>query len=226
MTKLLRIQAVAVLIVFLLAALLVGPAAHAQEGSHDTGHAAPDATHEGAHEDAHESGHEAVDKPALLHWDLGSAFWSIVVFVILLAVLRFSAWKPILDGLHKREEFIRESLASAKREREEADKQLAEYEEKLRKSREEATAIVDEGRRDAEEVKKRIVADAKAEAHAAAGRAKKDIKLARDAAVKQLHDQTILLATNVAGKIVRKELAEGDHKELVDEALAEMRGLN
>ena len=81
-------------------------------------------------------------------------------------------------------------------------------------------------KRDAEEVKKRILAESKIEAQAVAARAKKEIEMARDDAVKQLHDQTILLATSVAGKIVRKELSPGDHQELVDQALTEMGGLN
>src|SRR5262249_23112095 len=75
-------------------------------GEHDAG--APEV--HGEHE----------EKPALLHWDVGSALWSIVVFVILLIILRAAAWKPILQGLQERERFIAESIASAKREREAA----------------------------------------------------------------------------------------------------------
>lgn len=197
----------------LLALVLVMPVAPALAAEE---HAAP----AGAAADGHAS------KPALLDWDIGAAFWSILVFVVLLTVLRSFAWKPILDGLNRREEFIRDSLVSAKAEREQAQRQLAEYTEKLNKAREEATAIVGEGRRDAEEVKKRVVAEAKAEADAAVKRAKKDIEMARDAAVKQLHDQTIMLATSIAGKIVRQELKPQDHARLMDEALQEMGGLN
>jgi F-type H+-transporting ATPase subunit b len=170
------------------------------------------------------SGHEA-DKPPLLHWDLGSAFWSIVVFVILLAVLRAKAWNPILEGLHKREEFIRGSLADARREREEAQRLLADYTKKLEQARVEATNIVDEGRRDGEEVRKRIHAEAKAEADAMLARARKDIGIARDDAVKQLYDQAVLLAADVAGRLVRREMSAADHKRLVEESLAEMSRL-
>ena len=172
----------------------------------------------------HEAGH--AEKPALLHWDLGSAFWSIVVFVLLLTVLRVTAWRPIMEGLQKREQFIRESLESAKREREEAERVKAKYTERLNKAREEATAIVDEGRRDAEEVRKRIHVEAKQEADAMVDRAGKEISLARDQAVKDLYDQTVVLATTVAGKIIRKELSVGDHRALIDESLAEIGRLN
>jgi len=99
---------------------------------------------------------------------------------------------------------------------------LADYTKKIDQARGDATAIVEEGRRDAEEVRKRIHAEAKGEADAMVARAKKEIEMARDDAVKQLYDRTVQLATNVAGKIVRKELSPGDHKRLLDESLAEL----
>jgi len=174
---------------------------------------------------ASEGGHGEAEV-SLFAGDLGNAFWTLLIFLLVLGVLAKFAWGPVLKGLQKREAFIRDSLLSAKQQNEQAQRQLAEYTEKLNKAREEATAIVEEGRRDAEEVRKRIVAEAKAEAEAAVRRAKKDIELARDAAVKQLHDQTILLATSIAGKIVRQELKPQDHARLMDEALQEMGGLN
>lgn len=158
--------------------------------------------------------------------DLGNAIWTLVIFVAVLIVLGKLAWKPVLKGLQKREEFIRDSLADAKQERDEAARLMAEYKLQLEKARQDATAIVDEGRRDADEVRKRIVAESKAESDAVVKRAKKEIELARDDAVKQLHDQAIFLATSVAAKIVKKDLTAGDHRQLVDEALSEMGKLN
>lgn len=168
----------------------------------------------------------ASEKPGLFTGDLGNILWTLITFFAVVVVLGKFAWKPILSALQKREAFIRDSLVEAKREREEAKRQHAEHTKQLNRAREEATAIVEEGRRDAEEVRKKILAEVKGETDAAAARAKKEIEMARDDAVKQLHDQTILLATSVAAKIIRKDLGSGDHKELIDEALSEMGGLN
>ncbi|RIK66385.1 MAG: ATP synthase F0 subunit B [Planctomycetota bacterium] len=178
-----------------------------------------DAAHAAA---AHGDDAHAADKPALLQWDLGTALWSIIVFLILLTVLRVTAWKPVLKGLQQRENFITESLARARHEREASEKLLAEYNAKLAAARDEAHSIIDEGRRDAEEVKKRIHNEAKAEADAILSRARRDIQIARDDAIKQLNDQAILLATSIASKIVRKELTVTDHQKLLDESLAEL----
>src|SRR5262245_55531666 len=47
----------------------------------------------GAHGDAAPG---AAAQPGLLEPDLGTAVWTIVLFVLLLIILRFAAWKPIL----------------------------------------------------------------------------------------------------------------------------------
>ncbi len=173
--------------------------------------------------------HAAADahvKPELLHWDFGTALWTIFVFIILLTILRLTAWKPILSGLNQREEFIRNSLADAKREREEAERLLSDYTARLEKASEEAGAVVEEARRDAEETRKRIHAEAKSEGEAMVDRAKREIALARDEAVRQLHEQTIMLATNVAAKMIHKEMNPADHRELLNESLEELGALD
>src|SRR5438034_11657544 len=53
-----------------------------------------------------------------ISWDLG--LWTVVVFVLLLLVLRKLAWKPMLEGLHRREATIREAMEEAVRARDEA----------------------------------------------------------------------------------------------------------
>lgn len=162
--------------------------------------------------------------PGLFTGDLGNIIWTLVTFFAVVFVLGKFAWKPILSALQQREQFIRDSLDQAKKDREQAEARLKEYGEKLDRARTDATGIVEEGRRDAEEVRRKILADAKKESDAVAARAKKEIEIARDDAIKKLHDQTILLATSIAGKMVRRDLGEGDHRELLDEALSEMQG--
>lgn len=181
------------------------------------------AAHEG---EAHGDDAHGADKPTLLQWDFGSAFWSVIVFVILLVILRATAWKPILKGLQQREMFIADSLAKAKHEREESEKLLAEYTKRIHDARHEASTIVDEGRRDAEEVRKRVHAEAKTEADAIVARAKRDIQIATDDALKKLQDQSVMLAANMASKIVRKELSAGDHQRLLQESLSELAQAN
>ncbi len=165
------------------------------------------------------------EQPTLFTGDLGNILWSLVTFVAVLVVLRKFAWKPILGALQKREDFIRDSLAQAKQDREDAERRLREYTEKLLAARAEATAIVDEGRRDAEVVKRRIEDEAKSEAKAILERGKREIALATDTAVKELYTLGAKMATEVAGRILRKELNPREHERLIAESIEELQGV-
>ncbi len=154
--------------------------------------------------------------------DLGNALWTLVIFGIVLFVLGKFAWGPILKGLQDREDFIKKSLEDAKRDRDQAETRLREYEQQLREARAEATAIVEEGRRDAEAAKARILEQAKEESGRQIERAKREIGIARDTAIKELYAQAAHLATDVAARIIRQELKSEDHSRLVNEAIADL----
>lgn len=162
-------------------------------------------------------------QPTLFTGDLGNVFWSLLTFVVVLVVLGKFAWKPILGALQKREDFIRDSLTQAKRDRDEAERRLKEYSEKIVAARSEATAIVEEGRRDAEVVKRRIEEESKAEAKAILERAKREIAIATDTAVKELYTLSGKLATELAGRILRKELNPREHERLITESIDELQ---
>lgn len=172
-----------------------------------------------------EGGAQAEKAPEILTGDLGNVFWTSTIFIVLLIVLRLTAWKPILTALRNREKFIADSLAQAARDRDEAKRTLAEYTARVEKARHEASEIVEEGRRDAEETRKRIHTEARAEADAMIARARRDLEIARDDAVKQIYDQAIGLATVAAGKMIGRELKADDHKRLLDESLSELSKL-
>src|SRR5438067_9652961 len=54
------------------------------------------------------------------HQILDLAIWTVVVFLILLFVLSKFAWKPMLQGLQKREQDIHSAIEEAHKTREEA----------------------------------------------------------------------------------------------------------
>ncbi len=157
--------------------------------------------------------------------DFGNALWTLIIFVLLLIVLGKFAWGPLLRTLQNREQFIRESLASAKADREQAEAKLREYTGQLEQARERGEAIVDQGRREAELLKRKIQDEARAEAEAMISRAKREITVARNAAVRELYDLTADLAIDAASRAVRKDLSQDDHRRLVEEALAEIQAM-
>ncbi len=163
---------------------------------------------------------------SLFAGDLGNAIWTLVIFLGLVFVLGKFAWGPILEGLQQREDFIRNPLEEAKKDREAAEARLHEYEERLKEARAEATAIVEEGRRDAEVLRTRIEEEAREEGEKIRQRSLRDIDIARETAVKELYAVSGKLATELAARIVGRELRPDDHQKLIDDAISEMEELD
>lgn len=155
--------------------------------------------------------------------NLGNAIWTLLIFLLVLVVLGKFAWGPILTGLQRRERFIRESLESARRDRDASESRLKELEQRLQAARDEASKIVDEGRRDAEVVKRRIEEEARASGEAMIERAKREIGVARDTALRELYDQAADLAVTMASDVLKRQIAPEDHQRLVQDALTELQ---
>jgi F-type H+-transporting ATPase subunit b len=154
--------------------------------------------------------------------DLWQAGYTIVVFLCLAGILAKFAFRPILASLKKREDFIRHSLEEAQQNREQAEARLKEYQAKLEEAQRQAATIVDEARRGAETSRKRIEEEARHKSDEMIERAKREIGLARDAALRSLFDESAELAASLAAAALHREMTPEEHQRLVIEAL---RGL-
>jgi F-type H+-transporting ATPase subunit b len=170
-----------------------------------------------------QEGHEG-GSPNLFSGDFGNLFWTWLIFALVLVVLGKFAWGPILSTLQQRESFIHEALAKAKADRDQAEARLKQYEERLAGARAEATAIVEEGRRDAEVVKRKIEAAAKVEADKMIDRARREIQIATVTATRELYDLSARLATDMAARVIGRELSAKDHERLIAEAIDGISG--
>lgn len=168
---------------------------------------------------AAEAGHGEAAANNPFAGDIGNALWTVVIFGLVLVVLGKFAWGPILGNLQARENFILESLEMAKRDRDESEARRREYEDRLASARAEASAIVDEGRRDADAVKRRIEEDARKEADKTIERARREIQLATEAATQELYTLSARLATDMATRIVGRQLTPQDHERLIAESI-------
>ena len=165
---------------------------------------------------------EGDQSPSIFSGDLGNIIWTLITFIAVVFVLGKFAWGPILAALQKREEFIRDSLAQAKQDRQDAEAKLRQIEDRLQSAQDEAGVIVEEGRRGAEVIKRDAHQEARRETDAMIERAKREIGLARDTAVKELYGLTATLATEAAARVIGKELDTREHERLIAEAIAEL----
>jgi len=169
-------------------------------------------------------GSASLASPADLRFD--TSIYSLIVFLILLAVLYKFAWGPIAAGLEKREQTIAKQIADAEHASAMAAKQLQEYERKLAAATEEARAIVTQARQDAVTAKDKIVAEAQAVAAKERDRAVADISSAKNQALQEIAQQSVTTAISLASNIIRREIKPEDHDKLISESLQKFSNLN
>jgi F-type H+-transporting ATPase subunit b len=151
------------------------------------------------------------------------AIWSLIVFLLLLFVLSKLAWKPMLEGLRKREQSIHDAIAEADRAREEAHRFRDQLQSEVNNAHVKVREILDDARRDAERTTQDMIAKARGEIQTERERLRREIATARDQALQELWNQTAQLATLISAKAIRKQLSPEDHRRLIDEALGELR---
>ena len=113
----------------------------------------------------------AGDEANPLDWKSDLAIWTAVVFVVLLAVLWKFAWKPIAEGLDKREKQMADQIAEAERNNRDARQLLTDYQQKLAASQGEVRGILDQARREAEQLGREMLEKARDEGRAEHARA-------------------------------------------------------
>lgn len=156
----------------------------------------------------------------------GLLFWTTVVFVILLVLLRKFAWKPILGAVQTREENIQKALDSAKEAEEKMSSLTAQNEELLKAARAERDVILKE----AKEAKEAIVGEAKSVATSEANKivadAREVIANEKMKAVTELKNQVAGLSIEIAEKILKSELDDKAKQETLINNLVDEVNLN
>lgn len=158
-------------------------------------------------------------KEGLLKVDPGLLLWTVITFAVLLLILWKAAWKPIVQALDARAERIRSDIDTAEKSRLESEKLLAEHKAITDGAREEAAKIVAQGLKEAEEMKNSIIDKANKEAHELGERVKKEINLAKENALSEIKTEIVVLSTEVASKIIERNLTPEDQSSLVKETL-------
>jgi len=143
----------------------------------------------------------------------GLALWSLIIFLLFWLLMGKYAFKPIMQGLKKRETDIQSALDEAKKAKEEMSNLQAENESLLQQAREERAAMLKE----AKDTKNQIVTEAKDKAKVEANKiiadARLEIENQKKAAIADVKNQAGTLALDIAEKVLRKEL-KGDPQQV------------
>ena len=140
-------------------------------------------------------------------------------FIVLLVVLRFTLYKPILNMLDDRKARIAEGLGAADKARDEATAAQERIEEQIQQARQDGQEVV----ANAQQIAARIQQDAREQAErdreSFAERARQEIQLERDRAVSDLRAEFADITVSAAEKVIGESIDAGAHQRPVDDAL-------
>lgn len=139
---------------------------------------------------------------------LGLFFWTALVFIVILVLLKKLAWKPILKAIKDREDSIEEALKTA----ELARAEMSQLQSGIADARKEAAAERDRIMKEAAAMKNNIIDQAKKDAQAEATRiveaAREAIQKEKAAAMADLQSQIAGLSIEIAEKVLTKQFSD------------------
>lgn len=147
------------------------------------------------------------------------AMWTFVVFAVTCFVLIKYAFGPIAKALDEREQGVADQIASAERANSDAQQLLSQYQEKLAGTDAEVKRMIDAAKAEGHRMAEDILAQARASAEQQQKRALAEIDAAATNAIQELAEKSATLATGLAGRIIRKEIDPGAHRDLVNSAI-------
>ena len=145
-----------------------------------------------------------------------------ITFAILIWFTVKFIWPPLMSAIEERQQKIAEGLAAA----DNAQKNLAQAEEKaneeLKAARAKANEIIDQAHQRANQIVDQAKQDAIAEAGRQKALADAEIDAASNRAREELRKQVSSLAVTGAEKLLKREIDANAHKALLDELAAEI----
>ena len=150
----------------------------------------------------------------------GLMFWTIVVFLVLLAVLKKFAWPAVLGAVEAREKALEQQLAEAERNRAESAALLEEHKKLIADAKSQAHAVLAESKALAEKERAVALEKTKQEQEELLARARRDIQSERDRAITELRREAVDLSLAAASKLIGERLDSPTDRKLVLDYLA------
>ena len=145
----------------------------------------------------------------------------VVTFIILLVILRFVAYKPLMRMLDERSKRVQESMEQADSVKEQAAHAEEEVKKQLAEASREGQERIARAAKAGEDMKQKAQDEAKQEAETLLNRARSEIQRERDDAIGSVRREFADLTVLAAGKVIDETLDKDKHRELIDKVLEE-----
>lgn len=172
----------------------------------------------------HGAAHEVVGAIPTIQQGLATGITALVVFFLVLFVLGAKVWPSITKALDERAGKIRDEIEAAAEARKQAAEALESYQQSLAQARAEANKMLEDTRAQQQKLAAELKAKADIELGELRDKARRDIETAKRAALNELYEGAAEMATQIAAKILGREVNAADHARLVEESLSELQG--
>lgn len=157
----------------------------------------------------------------LLTPDPGLLFWMILSFGVVFFLLTKFGFPVIVKALKDRQEFISQSLLSAKQANEKLASIQEEGEALLLNAKERQQDIIAGAMAEKQKIVEAARMEAESEAHRIAEEAAKSIETAKADALKDVHDEVAGLALQIAEQVLRKKMEDREAQYAAIESMLE-----
>jgi len=140
-------------------------------------------------------------------------------FAVLAIVLIFLLRKPLAQALSSRIKTIKDELEDLEARKDEAEKKLAAYNEKLAQLEKEAETIVADYIKQGNEARERILKEAESSAEKLKAQARRNIEHEFEQAKLKLQEEIFETSLEKAEEIIKNKFSEDDQDRIVDEYL-------
>ena len=158
----------------------------------------------------------------LVQPDPGLYIWTIITFLVLLALLAKFAWRPLLDALERRQQSIRQSLDDARHAKHELERLQSESQRILAQARTEAETIITRTRDDASRFREELRQKAQQEASAIVKNAERQIELETARALQQIRHEAVDLSVAIASKLLQRNVSKDDNMRLIEDTFKQI----
>ncbi|HEV7589308.1 MAG TPA: F0F1 ATP synthase subunit B [Longimicrobium sp.] len=162
------------------------------------------------------------EKGGLLSVNTGLSAWTIIIFLIVLAILAKFAFPKILGAVEERERHLAELAEAAERDRAEAAALVEEHRRLVEETRARVQEALGEARNTAERMRSELMEQARREHDELLARGRAEVANERAAMLEQVRRDAAELAMRAAEKLVRRSLDAADNRRLVEEYLAQV----
>jgi F-type H+-transporting ATPase subunit b len=151
--------------------------------------------------------------------EFGLIFWTWLVFLALLWILRRFAWPAIVEATEEREKRIQAQLTAAEKAQADANTALEEGKRLTAEARASAQQLLTDARQASEKERAALLERARKEQEDMLDRARRDIAAEKDKALTALRREAVELSLAAASKLVGERMDSDTDRRLVTEYL-------